>query len=101
MTEEDFLSLRKGDIVIVIESIHIESIDHFSNESIPLIEVGEELWFSEKHWLYPGQEVYNFFRKKEGTPTGWVISHLTINAHNHLIRKKVLERDNKIKQILS
>ena len=90
MTKEDFLSLRKDDIVIVIEEINFEySFPIRSDQSPVSIKVGEELWFSEKHMLYPKQEVYNFFRKKEGTPTGWVIDHLGIDAHNHLIRKKV------------
>ena len=105
MTKDSFNNLENGDVVIVVKEI--EFID--GNQQIRKINYGERLYFDKKYYYLPKMNqydfkdahwVFDFFRRKDETPTGWVITHLSINAHSHVEKVDVV-RDNKIKDILS
>lgn len=112
MTKEEFLRLNNGDKVIVIKDITFTG--HSLSKRIK-IKTGEELTFGytvRKHCTiksYIGVQAvgqkgkgyfetsYIFFRQ---VGDDILMSQLLLKAHSHLISKKVLERDKKIKQIL-
>lgn len=99
MTKEEFLRLNNGDKVIVIKDITFTG--HSLYKRIK-IKTGEELTFGGVQAV--GQKgkgyfetSYIFFRQ---VGDDILMSQLLLKAHSHLISKKVLERDKKIKQIL-
>jgi hypothetical protein len=93
MTKEELFKLSDGDLVVIVEDF----------ESELNYKVGEELIFISSFKGYSisdnGFTRFDFIRNREGTSTGYVVSHFAVHIHNYIERKSTI-RDNKINEIL-
>ncbi len=94
MTKEDLFTLSPGDVVVITK--YLKDYDH---------KVGEQL-------IFQGTGIgaamkddpdnftrFDFLRKREGTPMGYVVSHFSMHIYQHIERISTL-RDKKINEIL-
>ena len=91
MTQEDFLSLRQGDEVVITSVV--QKSDHspldttITEKKLKYYKIGQSLIFLEFH---PIRQCYNFLNLSEGPPK---ISHFREDIYKYIERKIVLERE--------